>query len=369
MLLGIKTQQQRHLLLLGAGHTHVLALAHIAQQSRLSGCKVTLVCGESLTPYSGMLPGLIAGLYKRSEIVLDAAALARRYKIQHIDAHAQAIDLPRREVKLETGERVGYDLLSINIGGHCNSLVCSNNAMPIKPVLPFLDWQTTWQDKHKLTCAIVGGGVAGAELALCIDAYLRKHNRRGGVFLIGCNPELIPGKPGLSKEVSRLFVRRGISQLLGRRVSAVEPGLVRMDSQECFSADKVVLCTGVNAWPGLKDSGLQVDEKGFVLVNDNLQSVSNPEVFACGDCGTLVNNPVAKSGVYAVRQAPVLACNLLLALTGGTLQPWQQQRATLAIVCAGTRHAIAYRNGMVAQGWLMWCLKNYLDRSFMRKFQ
>ncbi len=362
---------QKHLVLLGAGHTHVLALDSIAKQIKAANQKITLICGERVTPYSGMLPGMIAGLYKRNDIVIDVAGITHRAGVAYIPEHAKSIDLARKKIVLVSGKQVGYDLLSINIGGHCVDSIAENtdNVKSIKPVLPFLDWLANWQDKHKLTCAIVGGGVAGVELALCVDHYLRSHKRSGGVFLIGHNSELIPKFPRLSKEISKFLIRRGISPLLGKSATAVESNFIKLENNERFYADKVILCTGVKAWSELKQSGLAVDEKGFVQIKDNFQSISHPEIFACGDCGTIVSSKLAKSGVYAVRQAPILAHNLLAALAGEKMQSWQAQQETLAIICTGDRYAIAHRNSMVIKGRLMWWLKNYLDQSFMRKFK
>lgn len=358
--------------LIGAGHTHVLALRRIARAARRHSARVTLICRESLTPYSGLLPGVIAGLVPRRELMLNIASLTRRCGIEYIQQNVISIDPQLRQVVLESGTRISYDHLSVNVGGSCEGMLTEGggDVMPVKPVVPFLDWLDRWKDHKRLTCAVVGGGISGVEVSLAIDARLRKRGRKGGVYLVGKNTELIPQRPDLAHAASRLLERRGISQILGARAAAAYPGYLQLADRSEHVADLVIVSTGVRPWKGLRESGFECDEQGFVLVNSRLQSVSHPDVLACGDCATVVGGRYPKSGVFAVRQADTLAANVIAKMAAKPLKAWQSEARALAIICAGDHRALAHRQGgQVLYGRFVWWWKCYLDKLFMRKFQ
>ena len=102
-----------------------------------------------------------------------------------------------------------------------------------------------------------------------------------------------------------------------------------------------------------------------MLVDEYLRSVSHAEVFAAGDCATLRAAPHAKSGVYAVRHAEVLAHNL----RGGGLRRYVPQRRALALISCGARHAIVDWGGLSAEGAWAWTWKDRLDRRWVEQFK
>lgn len=362
--------QGRRIVLVGAGHTHALVLPGLSEVARRHGAKVTLVSGESEVAYSGMLPGVVAGIYKKRSILIDAKRLAEEHDVGFIHENAVGFDLRLRQVILESGAAVGYDTLSVNVGGDCEGVISEEggNVMPIKPVLPFLDWLDRWQELKAATCAVIGGGVAGVEIALAVDARLRSRGRVGGVYVVGRNDMLIPRMPRLAAVLRKSLVRRGISTVQGVEAKSAMPGVLRLSDGSEHLADYVVVCTGVRTWGGLAESGLEVDARGCAVVNRWLRSVSHPDVFACGDCASWYSHELPKSGVFAVRQAPTLLANLSARITGGELGEWTTSRNFLQIVNLGDRRAIAYDGGMVVKGRLVWMWKDGLDRRFMRKF-
>ena len=120
------------------------------------------------------------------------------------------------------------------------------------------------------------------------------------------------------------------------------------------------------AWPG--QSGLACDDGGFIQVSDTLQSVSHPNVFAVGDCATMINHPRPKAGVYAVRQGKPLFENVRALVLNHSLRNYRPQSKFLSLISTGPKQAVASRNGFSAEGEWVWRWKDFIDRRFMQRF-
>ena len=151
----------KRVLLIGAGHAHLVALRSLAQ-SPLYGARVALVSPHAAQVYSGMLPGILAGHYRRAEAEVDVAGLAERGYVEFVPGRVQAFDPHSRSVTLESGESSGYDLLSINAGSLIDaSLPGAELAIPVKPYEEFLS-RLRIADRRD----IGGAGAAGAVIAM-----------------------------------------------------------------------------------------------------------------------------------------------------------------------------------------------------------
>ena len=357
------------LVLLGAGHAHMLMLADLTRAAAPLGLRISLICGEWLTPYSGMIPGAIAHLYRRQEIFINVRALCRRLGVEFIEDDVVGIDPRLNLLRLRSRQSLAYDILSVNMGGEIAVAIADEGASmkPVKPVAAFLDWIDTWRMAEERV-AVVGGGTAGVEIALTLDARLRQSNRRGGVYIVGRNPRLIPNLLALGVKAAKMLQKRNISFLLGNAAVAAGPGWLRMADGSTHPATRVVVATATRAWPVLAESGLDVDDCGFIRVNSRLQSVSHLNVFVCGDSASWRTGRLAKAGVYAVRQAPVLAANLIAKASGDRLTAWCGSGTALAILCDGQGGGLAHRGRLTSTGPLIWLWKDFLDRRFMRQF-
>jgi len=331
------------LLLLGGGHAHAVVLRDFR------GADVTLVTPYPHQPYSGMLPGFVAGHYRLDEIRIDLAALAARAGAKLVLGRVAALDAARRLARLEDGCTLEYDIASLNLGSESGAPA---HALAAKPFETFLErWQEAKDRVRKV--GVVGAGAAGVEMAMAV------------AYRAAADVTVYSDRPAVAPRVARALRRNGVTLRSNTLVTAVEPGpaVLAGNTRECF--DLVIWTAGAAPLPWLRESGLATDAQGFVLVDDKLRSVSHPEVFAAGDCATLRDAPHPKSGVYAVRHGEVLAQNL----RGGELRSYVPQRRALALISCGSRTAIADWNGWSAEGAWVWRWKDRIDRRWIAGFR
>ena len=342
----------KRVLLVGAGHAHAVLLASLAQ-SPLYGARLMLVSPYRRQIYSAMLPGLIAGHYRREEAEFDVAALAGRAYAQFVPARVRSLDPAGRGVTLEDGRELEYDVLCLNAGSKPQDDVpgAAEHALAVKP---FERLAESLSGSH---IAIAGAGAGGAELAMAL-------RHRGCEVTLYSEQAPFAGK--LALRVERALRRRRVDFRPGMRVDAIEPGPVVIAGRARQQFDLVLWATGPAALPWLATSGLAVDEQGFVRVDETLRSVSHPEVFALGDCAAAGE---AKSGVHAVRQGELLSDNLRKLIAGLPLAPYAPQPRALLLLTCGGRYAIAARGGWSAQGHWAWWWKNWIDRRWIARLR
>ncbi len=369
------TELHRDLVLVGGGHSHALALRMLAMQP-LAGLRVTLISPAAHTPYSGMLPGLIAGHYAFEETHIDLSRLCQWAGARFITGEVCAIDPGSRSLSLVDRPAVSYDLLSLDIGSQPDIESVPGAAeygTPVKPVAGL--WQrwcaleqrlaaATAQGPHRI--AVVGGGAGSVELAL---AMAHRLGDRAQLALWCGAPEILQGYNRFARRsVVETLKRAGIALQVDARVTRVEQGLLHTNDGRSGAFDELFWCTAAAAAPWVKASGLATDERGFLAVNAQLQSTADERVFAAGDIATMIADPRPKAGVYAVRQAPVLAHNLRAALLGKPLESYKPQRRFLSLLSLGDKRATADRAVFSASGTWVWHWKDRIDRAFMRRF-
>jgi pyridine nucleotide-disulfide oxidoreductase family protein len=345
----------RRVLLAGAGHAHLAVLASLRKEP-LRGLRITLVSPLRRQIYSGMLPGVVAGHYRREEAEIDVAALAERAYVEFKAGAIARFDPGRRAVALHDGTELAYDLASFNVGSRIEAAIPgAGYATAVKPFESFLERLEGGAFRR---IAIAGAGAGGAEIAMALRF-------RGVAVTLYSEHPMAP--PQLAARVERMLRRAGVDLRPGMPVNSIEPGPLIVAGASRQEFDLVLLATGAAPLPWLKSSGLERDARGFVLVRETLQSASHPEVFASGDCASLRGAELPKAGVYAVRQGETLAQtlrNLAQGLPPATFRP--RRRALLLLSC-GRRHAIAQWGGWTAQGAWVWRWKNRIDRAWIRR--
>ncbi|SDW70088.1 FAD-dependent oxidoreductase [Roseicitreum antarcticum] len=363
------------LVLIGGGHTHALVLNAWAGDP-LPGVQLTLINPGPGAPYTGMLPGYIAGHYAREDLQIDLSRLCERAGARLVQGRAQGIDRAARMIDVPGHPPLRYDVAALDIGitSDIPSLPgYADHAQSAKPLGSYAAAWAGYLDRLRAgtadpRIAIIGGGVAGVELAMAMAFRLRDH-AGAEVTVLEAAPNALPAVGrGARARLLRHMAGFGIAVRTNVRVVAVDADGVQLADGGRVAASLVLGAAGSRPQDWLRDTGLALSD-GYVDVTPSLQSVSDPRIFAVGDCAHMVHAPRPKAGVYAVRQAPLLRQNLRAALGAGAFRAYHPQRDYLKLISLGDRSALADKWGLPLEGRWLWWLKDRIDARFMGQFR
>ncbi|MFW5741827.1 MAG: NAD(P)/FAD-dependent oxidoreductase [Spirochaetota bacterium] len=381
----------RHLLMLGGGHAH-LSLLEAAPRYLEKGHRVTIVSPEPLLYYSGMGPGMLGGTYAPEEARFPIRAIAEERGVRWVGDRAERIDPLGRVVHLASGERLPYDVLSVNTGSSIAPTVAADeigaegprvyNAKPVSQLLELrrdLEARLSGEPGRRMRIVVAGGGPAAVESVANAARLVREVSSRATlqeaaeIGLYG-GRSVLSGFPKRAERAAvRALTRLGVRVHEADYVRRIVPGGVVTDGGE-EPADVVLLATGIVPSRLFVDSRMPVGSDGSMAINEHLHCLGHHEVFGAGDCVWFTPKPLARAGVFAVRQSPVLVHNVGAALDGEPqrMSPFRPQRGYLLLLNLGDGSAIGWRRvagiHVVGRSSAAWRLKDRIDRAFMRRY-
>ncbi len=328
------------LLLAGGGHSHLLLLKRWAMRpERRPHQSITLINRCSTALYSGMVPGLIAGIYRRDELSIDLRQLCDRAGVAFVQAEITGLDPKQNLLHLRDRPELHFNWLSLDVGAVSRP---SAAGIPIKPLEASLSFLESEDPSDPMPLRVIGAGAAGLEVVLALRRRWPKRE--------------------LQLQQRRRQMDPFIKQLLLRANVAL------IDDESDHSGPSL-LCTGSRGPAWLATTGLPLDPDGRICTDRCLRVEGHPSLFASGDCAVISASPRPASGVWAVRAGRPLATNLEAACRGQPLRPWHSQRRALQLI--GTHQDAAWArwgNWQLKPSPLLWHLKQRIDRAFMTGF-
>ena len=369
----------RHdLVLVGGGHTHVQVLRAWAMRP-VPGVRLTVVVDWPEAVYSGMVPGFVAGQYRREDLEIDVRPLALRAGARFIVTPAVGLDPRERLIHLAGRPPLRYDTAAFDVGSTVAGLALPGvreHALASRPIGRFVEHVEALvaraRERGRCRLVAVGAGAGGVELAFAFRARLEREGvREASVLLLESGPRVLAGYPaGTARRVEANARARGIEIRLGARVAEARASELVLADGQVVPFDALVWVTGAASLPLFHGAGVALDERGFVRVRRTLQLLEHEDIFAVGDCASLEGaTDLAKAGVYAVREGPVLTANLRARLMGQPLEPYRPQRDFLSLLNLGDGRAIGSKWGVSFEGRWVFRLKDWIDRRFMARFQ
>lgn len=365
----------KDLVLIGGGHTHALVLKH---WTPLPGVRLTLINPEGTAPYTGMLPGYVAGHYERAALDIDLVKLARQAGARLVLDKAIGINIEDKRVLLADRPPIAYDTLSVNVGITSNLPSMDGFAAHghgAKPLGPFsLAWDRfvmrVEAGEVPPHICVIGAGVGGVELALAMAHRLSEASKtEPQVTLVEATDTPLAGIGYAARKALLGELKHyGIKLVLNADVSKVNASSVlRRDTGEPIPSHFTVSAAGARPHDWIGNTGLPLRD-GYIVVSEILSAEGATNIFAAGDCAHLAHSPRPKAGVFAVREAPVLANNLRADLGFGRMRPYKPQKNYLKLISVGRQSAIFDKFGIAFKGAAVWQWKDQIDRKFMDQF-
>ncbi len=373
----------RSIVLLGIGHTN----AHVVREwerSPIQNCQLVCISNFPNATYSGMLPGTLAGQFTDDEMKIDLAALCDRASAQLIVAQVERLDVAKRTLHFADRDSLSFDVLSIGVGSMPSGYqdIDAPALVPIKPMNTFISRldkrlklataSCKRADSRQLRIAVVGGGVASIEIALCLRTRLEMNyaDIAASIQIFTSAEEVATElRPRSIRKLRGILEHRAITVVTGTKVVDATPDAIVDENSNHYQVDCVIWATTASAPPILGKLGLPPDDKGFIATNSTLRTVGDLPIFAVGDSGTILDNPAPKAGVYAVRQAPILWHNLRAHFERRQFRKFEPQRDFLKLLNTGDGKALLQYKWFTAYGRWCWWLKTYIDKRFIGQFQ
>ncbi|HGG65153.1 MAG TPA: selenide, water dikinase SelD [Rhodobacteraceae bacterium] len=367
----------RDVVLIGGGHTHAL-VARMFGMKPMAGARLTVINPAPTAPYSGMLPGYIAGHYARMDLEIDLVRLARFAGARLVLGQVTGIDRVARRVQVAGQADIAYDIASVNVGITTEAPTIpgfTENALGAKPLARYTtEWERFLADatagRRTPDVVVIGGGVAGVELSLAMMHHLKTNGVANASVTIlerADTPLRGIGK-GARKALLHHIQRLGVVLKTNAEVTHIARDQVHLADGTSIPKSFCVGSTTARPHDWLRDTDL-TNDRGFIDVGETLQTLADPLIYAAGDCADLTHAPRPKAGVYAVREAPILFHNLRAELTDGQRKAYTPQKTFLKLIQTGGKGAIADKAGLRLDGPLLWKWKNHIDLKFMRQFE
>ncbi|MEH6503615.1 MAG: selenide, water dikinase SelD [Cycloclasticus sp.] len=364
----------KELVLVGGGHSHALVLRRWAMKP-LAGVRLTLISPQTMTPYSGMLPGLIAGHYGFEQTHIDLVKLSLWANVRFIQDKVIAIDAEAKTLTLANRPEIEFDVVSIDTGSTPNQSI-KGSAEYSTSVKPISDFYARWKlieeraRQQKInSLAVVGGGAGSVEVILAAASKLQKTHPTLQFHLITGADDILSGyNRAVITRVKQQFDKYHINLHTSARVTHLSEGTIYCQQGEPILADEIIWCTQASGASWLQKSQLDCDDDGFMKVRQTLQSLRYDYVFGAGDIANMVAHPRPKAGVYAVRQAPILLANLRAVILNQKTVDYKPQDGFLSLLALGEKKATGSKSFFSFSGDWVWRWKDSIDRKFMQKF-
>ena len=365
----------KNLVLAGGGHAHMMLLANI-QKITGQGHNVTVIQPSDHHYYSGMGPGMLSTTYAADDIRFQTRFVVERQGGTFVRAKVTQLDTEKQTVLTDSGDPIPYDVLSCNVGSFVpftNITGKKTNIFSAKPIERLLEAQQRILqicEKGSISIGVIGGGPAAVEIAgNCHHLVNTTPCKQMDIRLFAGKKMMSQFSSSIQRIVRKTFLNYGITIDESAYVKNIENETILLENGKTFTPDIIFLATGVKPSPVFAASGISMGADGGLLVNSYLQSIDHDNIFGGGDCIYHQPQPLAKVGVYAVRENPVLLHNVIARLNGEELIPFDPGGNYLLIFNLGMGKGALEKGFFTWGGRLSFIVKDYIDRKFITTFQ
>ena len=382
------------ILIIGGGHVGLYTALRLQQRLRPDEAELTLVDPKSYMTYQPLLAEAAAGAVDPRHVIVPLRSVLSRTRVVY--GRLSALDHRERTAVVTVPSPIAgqpprelpypYDVLVLAPGSiarilpvpglaeHGIGFRSVEEAVSLRNhVLTQLDLAASTRDpalrEAALTFVFVGGGYAGTGALAELEDMARYAVRHyQGLrpedmhwVLVEAGKRILPEtEPDVGLRTTEELRGRNIEVRLGTRLLSVSDGMVTLSDGSRFAARTLVWTAGVRANPVLRRTGLPCDAQGRLRCDAGLRVLGMEGVWAAGDAAAVpdVTRPgeyCAPNAQHAVRQARVLADNLLASLRG---EPVADYRHALkgSLTSLGLHQGVAQLRGRALHGRTAWLL-------------
>ncbi len=357
------------LVLIGGGHSHIMLMMELSKKP-IQGNRITLISKEIDTPYSGMIPGFIQGIYTWRETHIDLYKLCFKLNIRFIHSEVLEISAINKEIILKNRPKIKFDVLSINTGiqsSNKNIKGALKYCVPVKPI-SILSNNFLTEIKKNENIAFIGGGPASVELALGLQKRFKNTKSNFKISIITGKNGLLSSFPNKTRKVAKQTLQNSQINVIEKvEVIEVQKDKLILSDKTKLKIDKSILSTNGMAPEWIKKSDLNLNRRNFIIVNNKFQTNYN-YVFAAGDIVDFNNQDLSKSGVFAVKSGKPLAKSIRGFIQKKIPVPYRFNKNYLSIIGLSNGLAIATKYNFTFTSRFSFLLKKLIDQKFVKKF-
>lgn len=359
----------------------------VAKKLGGTDCEVILIDRRNHHTFQPLLYQVASSVLSPGNIAMPLRLILRNHRnVEVVLGEVVQLDPSGKEVRLESGENVPYDVLVLAAGAR-HSYFGNDSWSEYAPGLKSIEDATEMRRRillafekaesemflhgktEPLTFVIVGGGPTGVELAGAI-ADIARHvvakdfrtidTTLTRVLLLEGGPRILQSYiPELSQRAQKQIEDLGVEVRTGARVTDIRMNQVFI-GEECIEASVILWASGVMASSLGKQTGGEIDKSGRVLVAPDLSVEGNQEIYVIGDMCRLKDThgiAVPGLGAAAVQMGTWTAENILRKFNGQPTLPFTyKDKGSMATI--GRSKAIAQIGKLNLSGfiaWLVWC--------------
>src|ERR1044072_6240265 len=332
-----------NILILGGGFAGVMAAERLARLLETAEHQSTLAPRSRRFPFCPALVRLAFGECEPDDISYDVRASMRERGARFVGGVVAHVDPVARRVTVTGGDFAGelaYDYLVYTLGRRLATehvpgfFEHAHHLLSIESALKFGDALREFRGGHAVIGSCPGARleVPVYEAAFALARRLEEEGHKARITVLG--PDYPSEHPGSSDLVSALrpaLERFHVETLNDFPIAEVETGLVRARDGREVEYDLLMLIPPFEGPSALAGTGL-TDEEGFVRVDHTMRVIGAERMYAAGDA-VYFSGP--KMGHMAVRQAEVVAENLVAEIEGRAPQALYEHEVTLVVDAGG----------------------------------
>lgn len=349
--------------LIGSGHAHLEVLKALTPEE-IAKHQFILISPSRQTFYSGLIPRLITGDIEDRNLTINSANFAESKGVKFVQDEVQSVDQKSKAMTLKSGEKINFDLLSINVGG-TPTLIPSDSPFNTVYLRPFDEFLPKWREIQRICSAcinprfvVVGGGAAAVEVATTLRIRLNKNQAKNSeVHLVSKGSRLCENYTSkISEQIKQSLLKSGIKIHLNLPVTQIHQKTINLNQHENLEFDFIFIVIPTQP------------SKTFLGKVDSKLRLS-PCIFAVGDGTEMADYPnLPRSGVIAVHQGRHLVHSIRNALNDLDPFDFKVQHKQLNILIMGENTARLVWGSFSYEGMLPLRIKNWIDQRYMNSF-